>query len=85
MSEFSQQSAVGFVQDADVQWSPPEVEPVEATGDPHVDAVVESLGVLDDLPVAGHVAVFEQAHDSLRRTLAGGPPNSTRDSPAVRS
>lgn len=81
MSEFSQESAVGHGQDADVQWSPPDAEQVEATGDPQVDAVVESLGALDDLPVAEHVTVFGQAHESLRRTLAGG----TRDTPAVRS
>ena len=44
---------------------------VEPTGDDDVDAVVASLAQLDELPVAEHVAVFEQAHDSLRRTLAG--------------
>jgi hypothetical protein len=44
---------------------------VETTGQPDVDAVVRSLDGLDDLPVAEHVAVFEQAHESLRRTLAG--------------
>lgn len=43
---------------------------VESTGDADVDAVVASLGGLDDLPVIEHVAVFEQAHESLRRTLA---------------
>ena len=52
---------------------------VEGTGDPDVDAVVSSLGGLDDLPVADHVAVFEQAHESLRRTLAG----AGQDSPAA--
>lgn len=46
---------------------------VETTGEPDVDAVVSSLDALDDLPVAEHVAVFEQAHESLRRTLAGSP------------
>jgi hypothetical protein len=51
----------------------PEVDrtEVEPTGDEDVDAVVASLARLDDLPVAEHVAVFEQAHESLRRTLAG--------------
>jgi hypothetical protein len=44
---------------------------VETTGQPDVDAVVGSLDGLDDLPVAEHVAIFEQAHESLRRTLAG--------------
>ena len=54
-----------------------EVEPdeaeveVEGTGQTDVDAVVASLTRLDDLPVAEHVAVFEQAHESLRRTLVG--------------
>ena len=38
-----------------------------------------SLTALDDLPVAEHVAVFEQAHESLRRTLAG----AGQDSPAA--
>jgi hypothetical protein len=44
---------------------------VETTGQPDVDAVVRSLDGLDDLPVAEHVAIFEQAHESLRRILAG--------------
>ena len=55
-----------------------EVE-VEGTGNADVDAVVGSLAALDDLPVAEHVAVFEQAHESLRRTLAG----AGQDSPAA--
>ena len=62
----------------------PEVEPaveveVEGTGNAEVDAVVASLTALDDLPVAEHVTVFEQAHESLRRTLAG----AGQDSPAA--
>jgi hypothetical protein len=51
------------------------------TGDADVDAVVSSLNGLDDLPVADHVAVFEQAHESLRRTLAGA--GAGQDSPAA--
>lgn len=51
--------------------SPPEPTPAEQTGRGDVDAVIASLTGLDDLPVAEHVAVFEQAHESLRRTLAG--------------
>jgi hypothetical protein len=42
----------------------------ESTGIESVDAVVESLGVLDDLPVAEHVTVFEHAHESLRAQMA---------------
>jgi len=49
------------------------------TGNVDVDAVVGSLRALDGLPVAEHVAVFEQAHESLRRTLAG----AGQDAPAV--
>ncbi len=64
------------------------VAEVEGTGNADVDAVVASLTALDDLPVADHVAVFEQAHESLRRTLAGAannPSTSTDDSAAGRS
>ncbi|MEO7943264.1 MAG: hypothetical protein ABIR34_07680 [Marmoricola sp.] len=61
---------------------PPDVAPaveVEGTGEPEVDAVVASLGGLDDLPVGDHVEVFEQAHETLRRTLAG----AGQESPAA--
>jgi len=64
------------------------VAEVEGTGNADVDAVVASLTALDEQPVAGHVAVFEQAHESLRRTLAGAANNpsiSTDDSAAGRS
>jgi hypothetical protein len=56
-----------------------EANEANETGDPDVDAVVSSLNGLDDLPVTDHVAVFEQAHESLRRTLAG----AGQDSPAA--
>ena len=42
----------------------------EPTGNPTVDAVLESLPGLDDKPVEEHVAVFEAAHDALRGALA---------------
>jgi len=42
----------------------------EPTGDEEVDAVIASLSALEDRPVADHVTVFEQAHESLRRALA---------------
>jgi hypothetical protein len=42
---------------------------VEHTGMAEVDAVLASLDGLADRPVAEHVAVFEQAHDRLRRAL----------------
>jgi len=40
------------------------------TGHPAVDEVLRSLGALDGTPVDEHVAVFEQAHEQLRRTLS---------------
>lgn len=41
------------------------------TGHPAVDEVLRSLDALDNEPVDAHVAVFEQAHEQLRRTLSG--------------
>lgn len=41
----------------------------EHTGMAEVDAVLASLDGLGGRPVAEHVAVFEQAHDRLRRAL----------------
>ncbi|WP_457205024.1 hypothetical protein [Nocardioides sp. P5_C9_2] len=40
-----------------------------ATGVAEVDAVLASLDGLSDTPVAEHVAVFEDAHERLRRAL----------------
>lgn len=37
-----------------------------------VAAVLTAVEGLDDRPLGEHVAVFEQAHESLRRVLAGG-------------
>ena len=41
------------------------------TGHPAVDEVLRGLGALDGAPVDEHVAIFEQAHEELRRTLSG--------------
>jgi len=41
------------------------------TGHPAVDEVLRSLGALDGSPVDEHVAIFEDAHEQLRRTLSG--------------
>ncbi|MCZ4497844.1 MAG: hypothetical protein JWQ74_397 [Marmoricola sp.] len=46
------------------------VEPV-ITGHDGVDEVLQTLNSLDGVPVDEHVAVFEQAHEQLRRTLSG--------------
>ena len=43
------------------------------TGEDRVDAVIASIEGLVDRPVDEHVAVFEQAHDELRRALDGTP------------
>ena len=50
----------------------------EGTGSVDVDAVIDSLDGLDGTPVAEHVAVFEQAHESLRRALADAGESSAR-------
>lgn len=43
------------------------------TGADRVDAVIASIEALADRSVDEHVAVFEQAHDELRRALDGTP------------
>jgi hypothetical protein len=42
----------------------------EPTGNPTVDAVLQSLERLDDAAVEDHVGVFESAHERLRGALA---------------
>jgi len=39
------------------------------TGDPAVDAVLDQLADVEGIPVDEHVAVFERAHEQLRRAL----------------
>jgi len=46
----------------------PEPDPVR-TGVADVDAVLDSLDGLDATEVAEHPAVFESAHEQLRRAL----------------
>ena len=43
-----------------------------STGVAVVDDVLASVQALDDRPVEEHVAVFEQAHERLRRALDPG-------------
>jgi len=47
-----------------------ESEPVR-TGVPEVDAVLESVAGLDMVAVAEHPAVYDGAHEQLRRALDG--------------
>jgi hypothetical protein len=46
-----------------------EQDPDGTTGVAEVDAVLASLDGLAETPVAEHVAVFEHAHERLRRAL----------------
>lgn len=48
----------------------PEAEPVR-TGVPEVDAVLETVAGLEQAEVAEHPAIFETAHERLRRALDG--------------
>ncbi|UFN45253.1 hypothetical protein [Nocardioides okcheonensis] len=50
--------------------APPDVEP---TGVDAVDRVLAEVDGLADRPVAEHVAVFEAAHERLRRALDAAP------------
>jgi hypothetical protein len=55
----------------------PAQEPIR-TGVERVDAVVDAVSGLEERPVDEHVAVFEQAHDELRRTLDSPPDDADR-------
>ncbi len=53
----------------------------ERMGVPAVDAVLEEIESVGDLPVADQVAVYERAHEQLRRALetpAAGPADVAR-------
>lgn len=45
----------------------------DQTGVPAVDQVLASVAALSDAPVSEHVAVFERAHEQLRRALDALP------------
>lgn len=69
MSEFDEQAddvAVTVSDGAGEGWDAP------GTGVPAVDDVLASVQTLDGRPVEEHVAVFEQAHERLRRALDPG-------------
>jgi len=42
----------------------------EPTGEPRVDAALDSLSALDNAEVADHAAVFTEVHGGLRQVLA---------------
>ncbi len=59
----------------DDQRPPVPVAPTAEPAEPapaEVAAVLAAVEGLHDRPLGEHVAVFEQAHESLRRVLAGG-------------
>ena len=45
----------------------------ETTGVESVDQVLTDVAAIADAPVSDHVAVFERAHDRLRRALDAQP------------
>ncbi len=49
---------------------------VEPTGTDQVDRVLTEVADLDERPVSEHVAVFERAHEQLRRALDAAPPTA---------
>ena len=44
-----------------------------STGMPAVDEVLDRVANLAEVPVSQHVAVFERAHEQLRRALDAQP------------
>jgi hypothetical protein len=76
MTEQHPEQAPGQPEEPADEAEQPAVEPPvaeePAAGHPAVDEVLRSMERLDARPVDEHVAIFEQAHESLRRTLAEG-------------
>lgn len=66
MSEHDERSDVTAEPTGPDDWDAP------ATGVAAVDDVLVAVRALDSRPVDEHVAVFEQAHDRLRRALDPG-------------
>jgi hypothetical protein len=68
MSEYDPEPAAEEAAEAAQEFT----EPVR-TGVEEVDDVLASVDGLEGTPVDDHVAVFENAHDRLRRALDAGP------------
>lgn len=64
------------------QSAPGVPSPAALTGHPAVDEVLGSLDALEALPVADHVAVFDRAHEGLRRALRDGSGDAGQGRPA---
>lgn len=57
---------------------------VPETGEPRVDAALQLLDQLPDLPVSGHAAVFEQVHAQLAGALGELEPLTAEDAGGAR-
>jgi hypothetical protein len=44
-----------------------------STDDPRVQAALARLAALDELPVEGHPAVYDEVHRALQDVLAAAP------------
>jgi hypothetical protein len=55
----------------------------ESTGVASVDAVLADVAAVAEAPVSDHVAVFERAHDQLRRALDAPPEPVPDDEPGA--
>ncbi len=58
---------------SDIEGDPDTTVPDGTTGVAAVDQVLADVAAVSGTPVAGHVAVFERAHDQLRRALDAQP------------
>lgn len=56
--------------DEPVESEPAEMAPVTATGDYRVDVALSRVEELAGLPVAEHVAVYDDMHQQLQSALA---------------
>ena len=60
------------MQDSDsTEHAEPSDEPTTSTGDARVDAAMQRLRGLDDLPLAAQVTVFDDVHRLLQDALTG--------------
>jgi hypothetical protein len=51
----------------------------QGTGDERVDAALDRLAALDDLPLAAQVTVFDDVHRLLQDALTGNEPGDPGD------
>lgn len=71
MSEQSPDPDAQEISQAHLAEASQELAPPVRTGVEEVDAVLDSVDGLDEVPVEEHVGVFERAHERLRGALDG--------------